>query len=342
MPVEIIEVRRGDIYRPIVATGTVNAWLEANVGGKIAGRIQTIPVREGEWVAKGKVLFQLDQSDLLLARQAAQAQLSMARASLQEAKINLENIAREKERFNRLFEKNAISQQKNDDINSAFLIAKNKIELAGASQAAAEVNLEIAEARLGDATVWAPFAGVVFRKMANEAEMISAGMPVVSLMNIDRVKLDVEISELHAREVRKGAPVEVTVDAIPGKVFKGEISSINFRVNPQSRTFKVEIYIENENHLIKPGMFSRITVKAGTVKNAIIIPTKALVGDPAGGHLVLVVKDNRSAGRKVVVGLTGDLLTEVKEGLQVGDKVVVTGNYGMEEGTTLAQRIVSY
>lgn len=342
VPVEVVEVRRGDLYRPIVATGAVNPWLEAHVGGKIAGRIQSIPVKEGEWVAKGKILFQLEQTDFLLNRQGAQAQLSLARASLQEAKINLENIAREKERFNRLFEKNAISQQKNDDINSAYLMAKNKIDLALANLAAAEVNLALAEARLDDATVRAPFAGLIFRKMANEAEMISAGAPVVSLMNIDRVKLDGEIPEQHAPEVEKGAAVEVTVDALPGKVFRGEISLINSRVNPQSRTFRVEIHIENTGHLIKPGMFSRIVIKTGTRGKVLILPAKALVGDPAGGYFVLVAKDNRAARRKIVPGLTGDILAEIKEGLEVGEKVVVTGNYGMEEGTALSQQVVLY
>ncbi len=342
VPVEVVEVRRGDIFRPIMTTGNVNAWLEANVGAKIGGRIQSIPVKEGDQVVKGAILFQLDSTDLVLAKHAAQAQLAVAQASFAEAKIYLDTMTREKERFNRLFEKNAISQQKNDEINSTYLMAASKVELASANLAAAQANLSLAQTRLEDTVVRAPFAGIVFRKAANESEMISAGMPLISIMNIDRLKLEVDIPEIQASQIRKGGSVEITVDALPGKVFSGQISVINPRVNPQNRSFKVEIYIANEGHLIQPGMFSRIKIKTETVKNAVTIPLKALLTDPAGRSYVLTAKDNRAVRGNVITGITTDFLAEIKEGLQVGEIVLVSGNYGMQEGTALAPRIVSY
>lgn len=342
VPVEVVLVRRGDIFRPISATGNLNAWQETHVGAKIGGRIQRIFVKEGDQVAKGTILFQLDQTDFILAKQGAQAQLAVAQASLAEAKIHLDTMTREKERFNRLFEKNAISQQKNDEINSGYLMALSKVELAGANLAAAQANLALAQARLEDTVVAAPFAGLIFRKAANEAEMISAGLPLISIMNIDRLKLEVDIPEIQAPQIRKGVAVEITVDALPGKLFSGQISVVNPRVNPQNRSFKVEIFIANEGHIIQPGMFSRITIKTDTVKNAVIIPLKALLTDAAGRPYVLAAKDNRALRRNVTTGIASDSLTEIKEGLQVGETVLVSGNYGMEEGVALAPRIVSY
>lgn len=342
VPVEVVAVKRGDIFRPIVTTGNVNAWMDAHVGAKIGGRIQRIPVREGDQVAKGAILFQLDQTDFILAKQGAEAQLAVARASQQEAKIHFDTMTREKERFNRLFEKNAISQQKNDEINSGYLMAKSRVELAAANLAAAQANLSMAQARLEDTLVRAPFAGLIFRKAANESEMIAAGIPLISIMNIDRLKLEVDIPEIQAPQIRKGVAAEIAVDALPGKVFNGQISVVNPRVNPQNRSFKVEIFIANEGHIIQPGMFSRIKIKTDTVKNAVILPLKALLTDPAGRPYVLAAKDNRAVRKSVITGIASDTLMEIKEGLEVGETVLVSGNYGMEEGTLLTPRIVTY
>ena len=340
--VDAVEVRRADLTRPLLVTGTVLPWQEANVGTKIAGRIERIFVEEGAEAREGETLFRMDQSDLVLTEKAARASLAMARASLTESVLKLESAAREKERFSRLYEKHAVSRQKLDDVTTVHALAESRVELAKAGLAEAEANLAILLQRLHDSVIAAPFSGMVAKKFVNEAEIVSPGVPVIALMNIDRVKAEVEIPETSLRAVKPGTPVAVAFDALPGEVFRGAVSRLNPRINRQSRAFKAEIDIANPGRRIKPGMFARITIATEAVRNVIVIPQQALVVDERGNASVFAIRNDRAVLHAIKTGLTGEGLVEVREGLAMGDRVVVGGNYGMGENTLVNTRIVPY
>ena len=339
---DVVEVRRGEVSRPLVLTGTILPAQESNVGAKIAGRIERILVEEGMPVRQGAIIFRMEQRELEMAEKAARAGLAMAEASLREATLTLENVTRDKERMARLYETRTISRQKYDDITTAHALALSRIDLAKAHQSEADANLNLALQRLRDAAVTAPFSGMVVKKYVNEAEVVGAGVPVIAIMSIDRVKAEVEIPENRLTGVRRGAAVEVALDALSQEVFRGAVSRLNTRVNPQSRCFKAEIDIANPGQRIKPGMFARITIAADIVRNAIVLPSRALVTDERGNAAVFVVKNDRAVSRRIRPGLAGDSLIEVREGLAAGERVVVAGNYGMEENTLIAPRNVSY
>jgi len=339
---DAVVVRRGDVAQPLTATGSVLPRQEANVGTKVAGRIERILVEEGTEVREGETLFRMDQSDLVLADRAARASLAMARASLNETALTLESAAREKERFSRLYEKNAISRQKLDDITTAHALAASRVELVKARLAEAEANLALLLQRLHDSVIVAPFSGVVAKKFVNEAEIVSSGVPVVALMDIDRVKAEVEIPETSLTAVKSGTPASVALDALPGESFRGAVSRINPRIDRQSRSFKAEIDIANPGRRIKPGMFARITLATEAVKNVVVIPRRALIVDERGNPAVFALRNDRAILLAIKTGLAGDELMEVREGLAAGDRVVVGGNYGLGEGTPVNARIVSY
>jgi len=339
---DVVEVRRGDVSRPLVITGTILPAQESNVGAKIAGRIERILVEEGMPVRQGAIIFRMEQRELEMAEMAARAELAMAEASFREATLTLENVTRDKERMARLYETRTISRQKYDDITTAHALALSRIDLAKAHQSEADANLNLALQRLRDAAVTAPFSGMVVKKYVNEAEVVGAGVPVIAIMNIDRVKAEVEISENRLTAVKRGSAVDVALDALSQEVFRGAVSRLNTRVNPQSRTFKAEIDIANPGQRIKPGMFARITIATDIVRNAIVLPSRALVTDERGNAAVFVVKNDRAVSRRIRPGLAGDSLIEVREGLEAGERVVVAGNYGMEENTLIAPRNVSY
>jgi RND family efflux transporter MFP subunit len=339
---DVVEVLRGDASRPLVITGTILPAQESNVGAKIAGRIERILVEDGMPVRQGAIIFRMEQRELEMAEKAARAGLAMAEASLREATLTLENVTRDKERMARLYETRTISRQKYDDITTAHALALSRIDLAKAHQSEADANLNLALQRFRDVVVTAPFSGMVVKKYVNEAEVIGAGVPVIAIMNIDRVKAEVEIPENHLTAVRRGAAVDVALDALSQEVFRSEVSRLNTRVNPQSRSFKAEIDIANPDQRIKPGMFARITIATNIVRNAIVLPSRAVVTDERGNAAVFVVKNDRAGSRRIRPGLAGDSLIEVREGLAAGERVVVAGNYGMEENTLIAPRNVSY
>ena len=202
----MVKVKRGDIYSPIMATGTILPQEESKVGAKTSGRIEKIFVYEGDEFEKGDILVRLDQKDFLIVEKRAKAELAVARASLREADLNLGNLSREKERLARLYERKVISQQKYDDINTSCRMAAARVDLTAARLLEAEANLSMAKQQLGDSVIRAPFSGIVVKKFSNEAEIVSSVMPsrpILWLMKIDKVKVKVEIPDVKMMVVKK-------------------------------------------------------------------------------------------------------------------------------------------
>lgn len=340
--VNAVEIRKGEIYQPVMASGTVLPFREANIGAEISGRIVRIFVEEGDEVRRGQALFTLEQEDLLLARKAAQAEVLMGRAGLREARLQLESAGREKNRMEKLHGKEAISRQKYDDTVTAHDMAVNRVEMLTAQLTRAETNLAVMEERLRDSVVSAPFSGTIVKKFSREAELTAPGAPVVAMMNIDRVKVEIDVPELQADAIRRGTPVTVAVDALRQKTIAGTVSRINGAVNPQTHTFRVEIDIPNPGHAIKAGMFARVTVKTDVIRDVLVVPPQGLIADDKEGTIAFVVRDNRALRRKVVTGAANEHLIEVKDGLSEGERVIVAGNHGLEENSLVTPRIVPY
>lgn len=340
--VSAVEVHRGDLYIPIIATGTILPQYESRVGSKISGRVERIAVDEGDYVKGDEEIVRLDQSDILLNRQRATAELEMAKASLKEARLNVANLTKEKKRLTSLYERKVVSEKKYDDINTAFSMSVAKVDLASAQMERANVNIALASQSLKDSVIKTPFPGIVVKKYVNEGEIISPGTPLVWIMNIARVTAEVEIPEVKMLQLRKGIPADIALDALPDYRFQGRISRINARVDPVNRNFKVEIDIPNGKQLIKPGMFARIILKTDVRKNIVIVPQKALVTDNEGRDAVFTLNGERATSRRVTTGAFNADMAEIKKGLEVGEKVIIAGNYGLEDDTEVIAKIVTY
>jgi len=337
-----VTVHRGDLSIPITATGTILPRYESRVGSKIAGRIEETTVEEGDYVRDNAAVVRLDQSDILLSRRMARAELAMAEASLKEARLNVANLTKERDRLTNLYERRVVSEKKYDDIQTAFSMAVAKVDIATAQMERAKTNIALASQKLSDSVVTAPFSGVVVKMYVNEGEIIAPGTPLVWIMHISRVRAEVEIPEVKLSQLRKGIPADVVLDALPDYRFEGTIARINGRIDPVSRHFTVEIDIPNTKGIIRPGMFARIVLKTDIHKDVIIVPHKALITDDRGRDAVFVLKKGRAMSRPVDIGAFNADMAEIQGGLDAGDQVIVTGNYGLEDNTEVIARIVPY
>ena len=340
--VSAVEVRRGDLYIPIIATGTILPQYESKLGSKIAGRIERITVDEGDYVRGDEEIVRFDQSDIILSRRMAVTELEMANASLKEAEINVANLRKEKERLTSLYERAVISEKRYDDINASFSMAVAKVDFASAQIERAKASIALTSQQLKDSVVKSPFSGIVVKKYVNEGEVVSPGTPLVWIMNIARVIAEVGVSEVNITQLRKGIAADVLLDALPDYLFQGTISRINTRIDPVNRNFTVEIDIPNDKRLIKPGMFARVTVKTDIHKDVVLVPRKALVTDSEGRDAVFVLKGERVVSRPVVIGAFDSAMAEIKQGLHAQETVIVSGNYGLEQDTKVTATIVSY
>jgi RND family efflux transporter MFP subunit len=332
--VKVSKVKRGDIAVPILSTGTIFPEHESKIGPKISGTIEIVYVDEGDQVKKGQTLAQMDQKNLQIAVRQCRAAVRVAEAQLKEAELKEINLRKEKKRLANLLEKNAISRQRYDDIDTAHSMAVTRTELINAQILSATENLAMARQKLRDTKTLSPFSGLIVKRFINQGEFVSTmpPTPLFLIMNIDNVKMEVGLTEIHLASVAIGNPVEITVDTYPGVTFKGKISTINPMVDPGSRAFKVKVEIPNKDHRLKSGMFARARIYPRIHKDVLIIPFKSVIKS-GGGTFVFIADGDIASSRAVRVGITNEEEIEVIDGLKEGDEVLIEGHYGMADKT---------
>jgi len=334
--VKVVPVKKGDISVSLVATGTIFPEYESKIGPKISGTIETVYVDEGDTVQKGQPLVQLDQKNMLIAVRQGQAAVRVAEAQLKEAEVKGENLKKEKERLAHLLTKNVISQQKYDDIDTAYSMALTGMEVIRAQILSSRENLAMAEQKLSDTVIIAPFSGLIVKRFINQGEFVSTmpPSPLFLMMNIDKVKTEIGLPEVHIARIHIGNPVDITVDTYPGSIFKGTVSTINPMVDPVSRAFTVKVEISNKDHRLKPGMFARVTIYLTIHKGALIVPFKSVM-KREGATVVFVIEGATVRLRAVAAGITNEGEIEVMDGLKEGEEVIIEGHYGMADNTTV-------
>ncbi len=307
IPVEVHKVKKEYIDREITAVGTLSAWKEANLGAQTTGRILKIYVEEGNRVKQGDLLFEMDDT-----------QLAQAKIQLQ---VNKDNY----ERLKPLYETGSISKSQFDQVKAAYETAQKTYDLL-----------------LTNTQFRAPFAGVISSKKLNDGEVFllspgGVGAPsVVSLVQLNPVKLLMNISEKDFTQIKLNQQVKVTSDIYPNETFIGNISRINPTINPTTRTFEIEVKIPNNNEKLRPGMFVRASIALGK-SMGIVIPRAAalkLIGT-TNYYGFIVNKDN---AKRVDLTLGKDLndKVEVISGLNEGDMIVVTGQGLLKDGSKIS------
>lgn len=313
IPVEVTTATQKVIPRTLEFAGSILAWREANLGAQMAGRIEKIYVQEGDEVKAGDVLVQMDDT-----------QLTQARVAYQIAKDD-------DERMEPLFRDGSISPQQFDKVKAAYETAKATYELM-----------------LRNTQLRAPFSATVTAKRMNEGEVFvlmpgGGGVPpsIISLMQIDPLKVLVNATESDFPRIRLGMPAEISVDIYPARPFEGRVSRIDPAINRDSRTFAVEIRVANPNKVLRPGMFARVKIIVGE-ENALVVPRAALIRQPGSSIMYGFVVENGGARRREVrLGVPLDDLVEIKEGLQAGDQIVIKGQLRLKDGSPVTLSAIS-
>ena len=332
--VRVAAVKRKDISVPIFATGTIFPQHESKIGPKISGTLEAVYVDEGDEVKEGQTLAKLDQESILIGKRQCEASVRVAEAQLKEAQLQEENLRKEKARLANLHEKRAISQQRYDDIVTAHSMAVTRLEILAAQIVSSKENLAMAEQKLKDSVIVAPFSGTIVKRLVNRGEYVTTMPPTVLfiIVNIDKVETEVALPEVQLARVARGNRAEITADVYPGVQFEGEISTVNPLVDPVSRAFTAKIEIPNRGHQLKAGMFARVTLYPKVHKGALVVPFKAVL-QRDGKTGVFVIDGDRALFRPVTAGITDEDEVEVIEGIAQGEEVVSDGHYGMANNT---------
>ena len=212
--------------------------------------------------------------------------------------------------------------------------AKQRMRLAGMSDAqvaAVEAGGKV-QARL---TITAPIGGVVGELTAREGMTVMAGAPLFRLNGLSTVWVNAEVPETLAAQVRPGNPVEARTPAVSGAVFKGKVSAILPEVNPATRTIKARIELANPGGQLVPGMFATVSFAPAARNDVLLVPSEAVIQTGKRSVVVVAQGDGKFAPVDVEVGLESNGQTEIRKGLQTGQKVVVSGQFLVDSESNL-------
>lgn len=300
--VTAVTARSEPFARIISETGVLTGNRESMIAARTGGQVISLLVEVGDHVKAGEPILKID--DELYGLEA------------ERAKITFDKTKMDLDRTEKLHKQNSASDS---ELEGVRLMAKG-----------AEVAYKMAEKTYHDATVKAPFSGVVAAKFTEVGQMISPGTPVVQLIDQANLKLTVQVPEESIRFIEVGAVAPVMIDAL-GITVEAKVMSIGSKASGSSRTFPVEVRFRGEDG-IRPGMFARAEIEAGAIQS-IVLPRVALLPD-AGRNVVFVANDK--VAQKTIVSLLGQNGDKVAvSGLTEGTVVVTTGNQLLSNGAAL-------
>mgnify|MGYP001425634984 CR=1 FL=1 len=326
--VDYVTVTTAPIVERRIYTGDLEATASVALYPLLQERIVSFPVEEGTEVKAGQVIALIRAASLKESRAQTQAQIE----ALDET---LASQSRELERARSLHESRIVTQQTLDQMESAYRtnLAQRKVLDAGLGQV---------EITAGNAIIKAPFDGIISGKRLEQGDIASPAQPLCTVVQMDPIRLSIPVIERDLAVVRTGLAVEVTVDAHPGRVFRGEVTRILPVLDPGTRTNEVRIEIPNPveadagGPALKPGMFGHAEIIVRTVPDAVVVPTRSLMVDPEGRtgmrRVLVLTKDNVAQEKLVETGTASGDVFEVKSGLAAGERVVVRGQYGVADG----------
>ncbi len=334
--VEVGAVQRGVIEENISAVGSLTASRYVSVAPKISGRVERVLVQVGDQVSGGQLLAQLDSRELQEEVKEAEASLKVSEATLKGKDAELLDLRRKFERTRRLFEKNFISRQELDTSESERISAAAEVELTRALIVQMRARLANVKLQLSETQLKAPFSAYVEKRLLDPGAMVKDGTPIVSLVDIGRVKVIIPVVEQNYPRIAVGQEARVALDAYPGRQFRGKVVRLTPVLSQETRTGEVEIEVDNSDGLLKPGMFARVELAISQRRDVLLVPAGALIKTPSG-HGVYRVNRGKSKNPRaelvaVQVGSSQDGKMEIRGALKAGDQVVTLGGSLLNDG----------
>lgn len=284
---------------PLSATFTANVEGETvnQITPAIPMRIKKIYVDVGANVSKGQKLVEMDNSNL------------------DQQKLQLNNLEKDYLRYEELLKVGGISQQQMDQLKVQLDVTRTAIN-----------NLK------ENTILTSPINGTVTARNYDNGDVF-AQRPILTVQQLNPVKILINVSESYFPKVKPGMPVDVKLDIYENEVFQGKVKLIHPTIDPGTHTFVCEITINNPKLLVRPGMFARVTLNFGT-SNSILIPDLAVQKQSGSNDkYVFVINDNIAKYKKVELGQRLDDKCEILSGINEGDVIVTTGQTRLIDGT---------
>ncbi|MFN7709690.1 MAG: efflux RND transporter periplasmic adaptor subunit [Holosporales bacterium] len=303
VPVEVEEVRTGSLTRRINAVGTLVANQTVDIRAEVSGLVREINVKGGTEIQAGDVIITLDDRTYQAELRELQARYAFLKADFDRAEaLNARN----------------------------FGSTKNK-QKAMAELQSVEANIEATRIKIENTQIKAPFEGVVSINNISIGTAVSPNAELFTIVDMDPILLDFRIPSQYLHSVSVGQTIDVQVDGFGEEAFEATVQAIDAKVDPTAHSITIRASINNENRILKPGLFARVNLVVGSKDNAVMVPTSA-IESTSEEEFVYRVIDGVAFKVPVSTGLAEGDNTEITRGLNAGDIVVTVGQQKIRDG----------
>jgi multidrug efflux pump subunit AcrA (membrane-fusion protein) len=342
----------------VAVSGSVEANGTAMTAFEVSGRVVRVYVEEGQHVARGQALAELDPSDYrhgydaaLGAADAAQAterkaQNGLRPEELEQARIALERAQDEYQRMKFLYDRKSLDANDFHKFEAAYLAARQNYEMArkgtraeDKAAAAAQTRTSIAQMRdarshLAKCHLVAPISGFIGIKHVNVGDFVTAGTPVFSVLDLEVAKVRVAIPEAEIGKIHVGSSATVAIPSLAGHNFQGRVDTLGMTADPLSRTYTAKIAVVNRDHQLRDGMVSQARIFGSVQVHVLTVPGSAVVRDARGIANVYIYNPARRMvfARRVETDEFMESEIAIKSGLYATDQVVIAGQQYLREG----------
>lgn len=295
----------------VKVNANVEAVNEATISPETNGQIRSIPVRKGQKVSAGDVVARLN--------------VAVIESSIREAETSLELAKALYER-----QKNLWDQKIGSEVQ--YLQAKNNYE-------SLQSRLETLQSQLDMSIIRAPFDGIVDEIYAKEGELAMPGLPLMQIINLDQLYINADVSESFLSVLKPAEEVTLRFPAYPDFELRTRIHRIGHVINPENRTFRLQLLVSNSQERFKPNMVASISFRSFSTDEALVVPS-ILIKQDTQGHFVFVARKNGNGNyfaRKVYIerGMDSEGRTMIRSGLSADEKLITQGHNQVIEGAPL-------
>jgi RND family efflux transporter MFP subunit len=358
-PLEIrtaaVETRKID--KAISVTGALHPDETVSISAEVPGRVSNILVDFGQNVRKGQIIAELDKQELNLALDRSKAALAqiLARLGLDASQENvrpestptirqaiaqMEDAKSKYDNASRLVKTGDISQERFTEIEKIYQLRQAALDAARdesrtliANVQALKAEVKLAQKRLNDATVRAPFDGAVQEKLVSPGAYLKENTPILTLMKTNPVRLRVDLPESAAGAVHVGTTLTFTTDAAPGNTFTAIVRELNPPLDQKSRTLTAEARLARNDARLRPGMFVQVQLIVQKDAQIVMVPKEAIY-TVAGLTKLFVIRDGRAVEQRINPGQESDGWMEVpRDSVSPGEKVAITALNQLVTGT---------
>lgn len=334
--VETVSSQRCDLDERVELVGSLEAVDQVQIRSRIIGYLDRIPFDIGDSVEAEDIVVELNELTYLERVSKANQAHKVALAQQGAATARRDQIQLEVARLKELAADGVGTAQQQEDALSRLAVAQAEIGLEEARVSEASAEFDDAKNALDELKIKSPISGVVAERTVEVGDLAKTEEVLMRIVNLKRIRTVVHVVERDYEKVRKGQEATIEVDSVPGRTFTGNVVARAPVVDPETRTARVIIDIENEEEILKPGMHARVAIVASHRDDAQVIPISALQ-ERNGRQFVYVSESDKIARRRyVTTGIRDGELVEVLSGIEPDVTVITLGSRLVQDGSTIS------